>query len=136
MAKEYVRLDNLKVPGFPNWAIKDTDKGLVFVAGMIGIDLESLKLADGLEAQCELALKNTKFLLEKAGAKLEDCTQVTLLFVDEEGAGRSAPEDFALFLKAKAKVAPEMEAVGAALRTPALVMEGALFEIMVIATLP
>ena len=136
MAKEYIRLDNLKVPGFPNWAIKDTDKGLVFVAGMIGIDLDTLQLADGLGAQCELALKNTKFLLEKAGAKLEDCTQVTLLFVEEEGAGRTPPEDFGVFIKAKQKVAPEMEAVGVASRTPALVMDGALFEIMVIATLP
>ena len=53
---------------------------MVFTSGQLGIDPETGKLKDGLEAQTIQALTNLKNVLEEAGSGL-DCLVKTTVFV-------------------------------------------------------
>lgn len=53
---------------------------MIFTSGQLGINPETGKLADGLEAQTIQALNNLKSVLEEAGSGL-DCLVKTTVFV-------------------------------------------------------
>ena len=136
MAKEYVTLDGLSelAPGLPNWVIKDNDKGLVFVAGMVGINLDTLELVNGLESQIRLTLNNIKFLLSKVGCEMKDVVQMTMFFVNDPLLNSDVETDVGTFVKVKEEICPELCPVGIGSRVDSLMLSGALFELMVCAT--
>jgi enamine deaminase RidA (YjgF/YER057c/UK114 family) len=51
----------------------------VFVAGTTGYDYATMKLADGVVAQCEQAMRNIAAALEQAGASMADVVRVTYI---------------------------------------------------------
>lgn len=55
---------------------------LIFVSGQIGIDPATGKLAEGIEAQTEQALRNVEAVLAAAGASMSDVVKVTLWLTD------------------------------------------------------
>jgi 2-iminobutanoate/2-iminopropanoate deaminase len=56
--------------------------GFVFCSGTAGIDPETGAVADGIEAQTELALRNLAATLEAAGASMADLVKVTIFYAD------------------------------------------------------
>lgn len=48
----------------------------VFVSGTTGFDYATMRIADGIEAQAEQALRNIEAALEEAGATLADIVRV------------------------------------------------------------
>ncbi len=55
---------------------------LIFVSGQVGIDPASGKLAEGIEAQTEQALRNVAAVLAAAGATMADVVKTTLWLTD------------------------------------------------------
>ncbi len=55
---------------------------LVFSAGQIGKDPETLVVKPGLEPQMHQAMKNLKLHLENNGSSLEDIIKVTIFLTD------------------------------------------------------
>ena len=55
---------------------------MVFCSGQLGIDPATGKLADGVEAQAEQALKNIEHVLAETGATLDDVVKTTVLLAD------------------------------------------------------
>lgn len=58
-------------------------QGLVFVSGMVGLDLATMTLADGLEAQTRVAARNVDYILAAAGLSLRDVVDATLFVVGD-----------------------------------------------------
>lgn len=56
--------------------------GLVFTAGQIGLDPETGKLQEGIEAQTGQALKNVDAVLSVTGDGLDDVIKLTLYITD------------------------------------------------------
>jgi 2-iminobutanoate/2-iminopropanoate deaminase len=56
--------------------------GFAFTAGQIGLDPSTGKVVDGLEAQVEQALGNTRAVLAAAGLEVTDIVKVTLFLTD------------------------------------------------------
>lgn len=56
--------------------------GLVFTAGQIGLDPETGKLQEGIEAQTRQALKNVDAVLCVTGDGLDDAVKLTLYITD------------------------------------------------------
>ncbi|MBD3277158.1 MAG: RidA family protein [Candidatus Aegiribacteria sp.] len=56
--------------------------GLVFTAGQIGIDPETGRLPEGIEAQTGQALKNIDAVLSVTGEGLDDVVKLTLYITD------------------------------------------------------
>lgn len=52
---------------------------LVFLAGQLGLDLETGKLGEGIKEQTRLAFRNAKNILETAGFSLDEVIKVTCL---------------------------------------------------------
>jgi 2-iminobutanoate/2-iminopropanoate deaminase len=61
-------------------AIRSGD--LVFTAGQLGIDPASGRLAEGIAAQAEQALRNVAAILEAAGSGLDRLVKVTVFLAD------------------------------------------------------
>lgn len=57
---------------------------LVFLSGQIGINPETGKLAEGLEAQAEQVFANIEAVLKKAGADMEAVVKTTCFLTDME----------------------------------------------------
>lgn len=57
---------------------------LVFLSGQIGINPETGKLAEGLEAQAEQVCANIEAVLKKAGADMEAVVKTTCFLTDME----------------------------------------------------
>jgi enamine deaminase RidA (YjgF/YER057c/UK114 family) len=55
---------------------------MVFVAGTTGVDYGTMKLADGVVAQCEQAMANIEKALADAGASMADVVRVTYILPD------------------------------------------------------
>jgi 2-iminobutanoate/2-iminopropanoate deaminase len=53
-------------------------KGIVFVSGQVGIEPATGKLADGIEAQTEQAIRNVRSVLEAAGLGMDAIAKTTL----------------------------------------------------------
>jgi 2-iminobutanoate/2-iminopropanoate deaminase len=56
--------------------------GFVFCSGTVGIDPDTGEVAEGIEAQTELALRNISAILESAGAALADVVKTTIFYAD------------------------------------------------------
>ena len=56
--------------------------GFVFCSGTVGIDPQTGEIADGIEAQTELALRNIAAILESAGASMDDLVKTTIFYAD------------------------------------------------------
>lgn len=56
------------------------DGDYVFVSGTTGYDYATMKLADGIVAQCEQTLKNIGAALSEAGSSFDDVVRVTYIF--------------------------------------------------------
>ena len=62
--------------------------GLIFCSGMAGIDPATGTIAEGIEAQTELALVNLAAVLAEAGASMDDIVKTTIFYDDVEDFGR------------------------------------------------
>jgi 2-iminobutanoate/2-iminopropanoate deaminase len=60
------------------------DGGHVFVSGQVGIDPATGRVAEGIAAQAEQALRNVGAILESAGCGWNDVVKVTLWLTDAE----------------------------------------------------
>ncbi|MBX3011500.1 MAG: RidA family protein [Caldilineaceae bacterium] len=56
--------------------------GFVFASGQLGLDPQSGKLQDGVEAQARQALANVKAVLAEAGTSVEKVVKVTLFLAN------------------------------------------------------
>lgn len=56
--------------------------GLIFVSGQLGLDPQSGKLRDGLEAQTQQILQNLAAALDAAGSTMADIVKTTIFLVD------------------------------------------------------
>ena len=56
--------------------------GFVFCSGTVGIDPDTGEMAEGIEAQTELALRNLSAILEAAGASMGDVVKTTIFYAD------------------------------------------------------
>jgi len=56
--------------------------GLVFVSGQLGLDPQSGKLRDGLEAQTQQILQNLAAALDAAGCTMADIVKTTIFLTD------------------------------------------------------
>lgn len=68
---------------------------LIFVSGQLPVDPATGKVAEGISAQTEQALKNIKAILEEAGCTLENVVKCTCLL--------STMDDFAAMNEVYAK---------------------------------
>ena len=57
-------------------------EGIVFTSGQLGIDPATGKLAEGVAAQAEQALKNLEAVLKAAGASMADVVKTTVFVKD------------------------------------------------------
>ena len=62
--------------------------GLVFVSGTVGIDAQTGEVAEGIEAQTDLALRNVAAILAEAGASMDDLVKTTIFVVNYKPADR------------------------------------------------
>lgn len=58
------------------------DGDWIFVSGTTGYDYATMRLADGVVAQCRQALANIEQALAKAGSSLQDVVRVTYILPD------------------------------------------------------
>jgi enamine deaminase RidA (YjgF/YER057c/UK114 family) len=58
------------------------DGDWVFVSGTTGYDYSTMRIADGVVAQCEQAFQNIEVALREAGAKMADVARVTYIVPD------------------------------------------------------
>lgn len=58
------------------------DGDMVFVAGTTGVDYGTMKLAEGVVAQCEQAMRNIEKALADAGASMADVVRVSYILPD------------------------------------------------------
>ncbi len=56
--------------------------GFVFVSGTVGIDAATGDVAEGIEAQTELALRNIAAILDAAGSSMHDLVKTTIFYSD------------------------------------------------------
>jgi 2-iminobutanoate/2-iminopropanoate deaminase len=56
--------------------------GVVFCSGQVGVDPATKRLADGIEAQTEQALRNLAAVLEAAGLSVADVVKTTVWLTD------------------------------------------------------
>lgn len=91
----------------------------VYLAGQIGLDPESMKLVDGIDAQIERVFENMLAVAEAAGGSLEDIAKINVYLTDLG--------HFAKFNEAMARYVPEPYPARAVVGVAAL-PRGALVE--------
>lgn len=69
---------------------------IVFVSGQLGLDPETGKMQEGVQAQAEQALKNLKAVLEDAGSSVENVLKTTV-FLDDIGDFAKVNEIYATY---------------------------------------
>lgn len=67
-------------PYSQGWYTEDT----VYVSGQLGIDMETGKLAEGVEAQAHAAMKNLGAILAEAGCSYSDILKTTVFVQNME----------------------------------------------------
>ena len=55
---------------------------ILFLAGQLGLNPETGKLADGIQEQTRLAFQHAKHILEKAGFSMDEIVKVTCLLAN------------------------------------------------------
>jgi 2-iminobutanoate/2-iminopropanoate deaminase len=99
--------------------------GMLFCSGQVGIDPATRKLADGIEAQTEQALRNLAAVLQAGGSSMADVVKTTLWLTD--------PADFAAVNAVYARHFPEPAPARSAPIVVAIPLPGALISIEAIA---
>jgi 2-iminobutanoate/2-iminopropanoate deaminase len=82
MPRQVITSNNAPKPGGPYSHAILAEGKFVFVAGQVGTDPKTGKLADGIEAQTEQALNNVKAILDAAGSSLENVVRVGVYLRD------------------------------------------------------
>lgn len=76
-------IETTKAPGAIGPYVQAVDTGAyIFTSGQLGINPETGKLADGIEAQTHMALKNLRAILESAGVGMEQIVKTTVFVKD------------------------------------------------------
>lgn len=129
MTRESFDLPHLAdlVPGF-HWAVKQN--GLVFLAGMIGLDQEG-QVVEGYEAQVRQSLENVNDTLALAGSEPSDIVQFMAFL--KTGSDLPFPDQFGMVVAAKEEILPGSAPAGTAVRVDELFFPNLLIEIQVIA---
>lgn len=65
-------------PYAQGWKVGDT----VYTSGQLGIDMETGKLAEGVEAQARASMRNVGEILKAAGASYGDVVKTTIFVKD------------------------------------------------------
>lgn len=86
----------------------------IFLAGQIGWDATTGKLADGMAAQVEQALRNIVAVLDEAGAHPTDIMRLTWFVTDMEQYRREAKAIGQGYRRAMGKHFPCMSVIGVA----------------------
>lgn len=84
-----------------HWAKGAVANGFVVLAGTEGIDPETLKPVEGIEAQTRLALEKIKSRLEEMGSSLSNLVKVTYYIVGEFPEGIITSEKFKKMAKVR-----------------------------------
>lgn len=95
------------------------DGDMIFVSGTTGYDYETMKLADGVVAQCEQTLKNIDSALKEAGASMADVVRVTYILPNRA----DFPACWPTLKKYFGVVRPAATMIQAGLLTPELLIE-------------
>lgn len=82
LSRRVIRSENAPKPGGPYSHAILAEGKFVFVAGQVGTDPKTGKLADGVSAQTEQALKNVRSILEAAETTLENVVRVGVYLTD------------------------------------------------------
>lgn len=77
-----------------HWAKGCVTRGFVFLAGAEGIDPETLRPVEGIEAQTRLALEKIKQRLEEMGSSLHNIVKLTYYIAGEFPEGIVASEKY------------------------------------------
>lgn len=91
----------------------------LYLSGQIGLDPNSMQLAEGVEAQAHQVFKNLIAVIEAAGGKVQDLVKLNIFLTDLS--------DFALINSIMAQYCPEPYPARAAVQVSAL-PKGALVE--------
>jgi reactive intermediate/imine deaminase len=54
----------------------------VYLSGQIGLDPETMQMAEGIEAQAHRVFQNLKAVVEAAGGRLDDMVKLTVYLTD------------------------------------------------------
>jgi 2-iminobutanoate/2-iminopropanoate deaminase len=81
MPKQVIRTDNAPKPGGP-YSQGILAEKFLFVAGQVGTDPKTGKLADGVAAQTKQILENIKAIVEAAGTTLDNVLRVGVYLRD------------------------------------------------------
>ena len=65
-------------PYAQGWKVGD----MVYTSGQLGIDMETGKLAEGVEAQARASMRNVGEILKAAGASYGDVVKITIFVKD------------------------------------------------------
>lgn len=65
-------------PYAQGWKVGD----MVYTSGQLGVDMETGKLADGVEAQARASMRNVGEILKAAGASYGDVVKTTIFVKD------------------------------------------------------
>lgn len=79
-----------RAPMSPSYSQAIVAGNLIFVSGTVGRDMDSGQWADGVEAQCEQALKNLGAVLDEAGSSLGEVVKTTVWLTDPSHGARIA----------------------------------------------
>lgn len=88
MVRQAVSTD--RAPTSPSYSQAIVAGNLIFVSGTVGRDMDSGRWADGVEAQCEQALKNLGIVLHEAGSSLDEVVKTTVWLTDPSHGARIA----------------------------------------------
>lgn len=84
-----------------HWAKGAVANGFVFLAGTEGIDPETLKPVEGIEAQTRLALEKIKARLEEMGSSLHNIVKIIYYIVGDFPEGIVASEKYQKMAKVR-----------------------------------
>lgn len=98
----------------------------LYLSGQIGLDPNTMELAEGVEAQAHQVFKNLIAVIEAAGGKVQDLVKLNIFLTDLN--------DFALINSIMARYCPQPYPARAAVQVSAL-PKGALVEVDGIAVL-
>nr|WP_037292920.1 RidA family protein [Roseobacter sp. CCS2] len=93
--------------------------GWVFVAGTTGYDYKSMKMPEGIVAQCRNALATIGKALEEAGSGLDHVVRVTYIVPNADVWPECWPITSEVFAKAK----PAATMISAGLQNPEMLIE-------------
>lgn len=86
MPKEIIRSENAPKPGGP-YSQGILAEKFLFVAGQVGTDPKTGKLADSVTAQTKQVLENVKAIVEAAGSSLDKVVRVGVYLRDIQDFG-------------------------------------------------